>query len=118
MNQKTLMDPNLIVFVQLILDAVADGWTLDPQNPPTMIGYWYECIVQREDEPVLKPGRAEILAKARAAKAAKAAAEAAGSLAAPLTADSDVVDAVLAAGGEEAAEEAPAEDAPAEPAAQ
>jgi hypothetical protein len=133
MIQKTLMDPNLIVFVQLILDAVADGWTIDPQNPPNMVGYWYETIVQREDEPATKASRAEILAKARAAKAAKAAAEAAGTLAAPSTGADSVMDAVLAAGDEDeapAAEEAPAEapveavsaeapaEAPAAPAAQ
>lgn len=51
--------------------AIKDGWKLDPEDPPADIGFRYELVLVREDEPVVKPTRAEILAKARQAKEAK-----------------------------------------------
>jgi hypothetical protein len=71
---KSVLNPNLQVFVEEIVQHVKDGWEIDPQMPPTMLGYWYETIMVRDESIVdpVKVSRAEILAKARAAKKAKA----------------------------------------------
>lgn len=72
-NSKAILTGNLESFIVQILEAVDEGWELDPSNPPTMLGYNFECIMLRDsgimDE--IKRTRAEILASARAAKAAK-----------------------------------------------
>ena len=50
---------------------VRDGWSIDDNAPPDMVGFRYCLSLIRDDEPKLT--RAEILSKAREAKAAKGA---------------------------------------------
>lgn len=72
---KAIVEYGLPTFVKAILDACEDGWEVDFDNPPCTWGTTYEAHLTRSaditDEQRLS--RAEILAKARAAKAAKAA---------------------------------------------
>ena len=48
---------------------VRDGWNIDENALPDMVGFSYCISLVRDDEPKLT--RAEILSKAREAKAAK-----------------------------------------------
>lgn len=50
-----------------------EGWALDPESPPTDIGFRYEVSFTFDGTP--KRSREEILAAARAAKAANKAAK-------------------------------------------
>jgi hypothetical protein len=50
-------------------EAIKDGWRLDPTDPPVQLAWTFELPLVREDEAPVKVDRAEILAKARAAKA-------------------------------------------------
>jgi hypothetical protein len=72
-NSKAILTGNLESFVVQILEASDEGWEIDPSNPPTMLGYNFECIMLRDSDikDEAKLTRAEILANARAAKAAK-----------------------------------------------
>lgn len=80
-TSKPVLDPNLGVFVQQVIDLAKQGWELDPQYPPSLLGFYYETMMVRDEsivDPPPKPTMAEVAAKGRAAKAAKkAAAEAA-----------------------------------------
>jgi hypothetical protein len=49
--------------------AVKEGWSLNPDDPPATFGFRFELPLVRDDEP--KKTRAEVLEAARAAKAAK-----------------------------------------------
>jgi len=49
--------------------AIKSGWNISEKNPPSMLGFNFEITYEREDAPPLD--RAEVLMKARAAKAAK-----------------------------------------------
>lgn len=72
---KQILDPNLGIFVQAVIDAALQGWTIQEANPPTLLGFCYETVMERDEDivdPPAKLTRAEILAKARDAKAAKA----------------------------------------------
>jgi len=51
--------------------AIADGWKIDQDNPPDQVGFTYALFLVRDDEPEYKMTRAEILAKARAARVTK-----------------------------------------------
>lgn len=73
---KQILNPNVGVFVSEIVEAVGNGWTVDPQNPAGFYGFHYEIHMVRPEAEVPKPTTTEILTKARAAKAAKKAAEA------------------------------------------
>lgn len=55
--------------------AIADGWKLSEESPPDMVGFNYSLTLVRDDEPVVKMTRAEILTKARAARVFKKGAE-------------------------------------------
>lgn len=74
---KTIQNPNLELFIREVIEATSQEWEIDPKNPPQMYGFYYETIMLRDEEIAdeVKASRAEILARARAAKAAKAAAE-------------------------------------------
>lgn len=48
--------------------SIADGWSLDENAPPEMVGFSYYVSLMRDDAPVVKMTRAEILTKARAAR--------------------------------------------------
>lgn len=76
--RKVVQNPNLIVFINEIVEATAQGWKLDEQNPPNLYGYFYEThlLMPENEVPEVKPSRAEILGNARAAKKAKAQADA------------------------------------------
>lgn len=76
---KVIVNPNLQLFIEELIQHVKDGWEVTAQMPPTLVGYWYEVHVERDESIVDEPklSRAEILANARAAKKAKAEAEAA-----------------------------------------
>lgn len=50
---------------------LADGWTVNEIDPPQVVGFAYYVSLERDDEPAVKLTRAEILAKARAAKSTK-----------------------------------------------
>jgi hypothetical protein len=77
---KQITEYNMVTFIQAIVDASKEGWKIDENNPPAFYGRIYEVILERNasDEQLAadaaelaKPSRAEILAKARAAKKAK-----------------------------------------------
>lgn len=72
-NSKQILSNNLEDFVVQIINEVENGWELDPNYPPGMFFHSYECGLVRDSEiqEEIKRSRAEILAKARAAKAAK-----------------------------------------------
>lgn len=54
-----------------LADSVADGWRINKDDLPYMVGFNYSVSLVRDDEPVVKLTRSEILTKARAAKTAK-----------------------------------------------
>lgn len=56
-------------------NRLEDGWLIDWDNPPGMVGFMYEVTYVHVGEPPVKRTRAEILQDARAAKAAKKGAE-------------------------------------------
>jgi len=78
---KVVLAHSLQTFI-FALDALRqDGWEFDPEMPPNVYGYIYEGGMIRlptddqlakDEADANKPSRAEILAKARAAKKAKA----------------------------------------------
>lgn len=72
-TSKSILDPNLGAFVQTVIEHALQGWTIQESNPPSLLGFYYETVMERDEDivdPPAKPSRAEILAKARAAKAA------------------------------------------------
>lgn len=71
--RKIIQEPNLILFVRYIVDAVKEGWELDDQQPPGLYGYYYETHLLMDENlvPAVKPSRAEILGNARKAKREK-----------------------------------------------
>lgn len=74
MTSKAVANPNLEIFISELIDLVKQGWEIDPSNPPAQWGYMYECTMLRDEDIVDPPApmtRAEILAKARAARANK-----------------------------------------------
>lgn len=75
---KTVMDANLVVFVQQVVELAKEGWEMDETNPPALYGFYYECKMLKEESEIEEPKktRAEILADARAAKKAKSTDEA------------------------------------------
>lgn len=80
MTTKPILSPNLGIFCQMLVDHAKQGWDIDSSNPVDLYGYMYECQMVRDEDvidPPPKPTQAEILAKARAAKAERKAAEAA-----------------------------------------
>jgi len=74
---KTVVNPNLEVFVAELMELAINGWELDMNQPPAQYGLLYEAHVLQDTDKIVPPAmtRAEITAKARAAKAAKAKAE-------------------------------------------
>lgn len=75
---KSILDPNLGVFVQTVIDHALQGWTIQEANPPTLLGFCYETVMERDEDivdPPAKLTREEIAAKARAALAEKRAAK-------------------------------------------
>ena len=54
-----------------LADSVAEGWRINKDDLPDIVGFSYYVSRVRDDEPVVKLTRAEILAKARAAKTVK-----------------------------------------------
>lgn len=62
---------SLAEFVFRIDEMRQNGWEFDPEMPPVVYGFSYEAGFKRPAKDNGKPSRAEILAKARAAKAAK-----------------------------------------------
>lgn len=75
---KSILDPNLGVFVQMVIDHALQGWTIQEANPPTLLGFCYETVMERDEDivdPPAKLTREEIAAKARAALAEKRAAK-------------------------------------------
>lgn len=54
-----------------LADSVAEGWKINKDDLPDIVGFSYYISLVRDDEPVVKLTRAEILAKARAAKTVK-----------------------------------------------
>ena len=79
-QNETIVEYALGTFVQKIVDKIKQGWDIDPNNPASIYGFHHECGLVRDATneqlesdaaELAKPSRAEILAKARAAKAAK-----------------------------------------------
>lgn len=79
-QQQTILCGSLQEFVFTIDELRRDGWEFDPDMPPIEYAFKYECglirnaseqQIQKDQAIEGKPSRAEILAKARAAKAAK-----------------------------------------------
>jgi hypothetical protein len=73
----TVVSASLPIFIADIIDLTKKGWEVHPDYEPNQGPILYECLMVREPTPEQtaednKPSRAEILAKARAAKAAKA----------------------------------------------
>ena len=54
-----------------LADSVEDGWRINKDDMPGYVGFNYYISLVRDDEPVVKLTRAEILTKARAAKITK-----------------------------------------------
>lgn len=52
-------------------ENIADGWQINENDLPEVVGFSYYLSLVRDDEPVVKLTRAEILTKARAAKTTK-----------------------------------------------
>lgn len=70
---KSILTPSIYVFAYELQEAILDGWEIDGDVPPVTWGIAYEVGLMREvDENAPKLTRAEILARAREAKAAKA----------------------------------------------
>lgn len=75
---KDIADYSLHAFVTRVLEAAAQGWTIDEWNPPQQLGAMFVTNMLRDEEVIDPPApmpRAEVMAKARAAKKAKATAE-------------------------------------------
>lgn len=75
---KQIVTPNFSVFMAELEEHLSLDWKIDwEQMPPAASVFLYECGLVREVEENAQPKltRAEILAKAREAKAAKKAAE-------------------------------------------
>jgi hypothetical protein len=70
-HRKTEIFSSFLGAALFLAESVADGWSLDKENPPDMVGFSYAVNLTRDDEPVIRLTRAEILAKARAAKVTK-----------------------------------------------
>lgn len=72
---KTLTCMGLQDYTKALVEAIKAGWEIDSSNPPIVIGFTFTCPLKRDDgiEDPLKPSRAEILRRAREAKALKAA---------------------------------------------
>jgi hypothetical protein len=86
MEFKELIETNFATFAQRLQEAVLEGWVLDKSNPGDVspFGFYFAATLHKDhksaealrqaavdiDAPEA-PTRAEILAKARAAKAAK-----------------------------------------------
>jgi hypothetical protein len=70
-HRKTEFFSSFLGAALFLADSVADGWRLDKDNPPDKVGFSYVVALMRDDEPVVRLTRAEILAKARAAKTEK-----------------------------------------------
>lgn len=75
-----VMEPGILSFLEAVKKKWAEGWELDPDNGPMTYLFQYKTgmirnvtHMQAEADRIAagKPSRAEILAKARAAKAAK-----------------------------------------------
>lgn len=84
MTTKPILSPNLGIFCQTLVDHAKQGWDIDSAHPVDLYGYMYECQMVRDEDildPPPKPTRAEILAKARAARGKKAAENGAETLA-------------------------------------
>jgi hypothetical protein len=78
---ETVVAYTLDEFIEGIVEKVKQGWDIDRDKSPILYGFIYECGLVRDATQIqldkdaaelAKPTRAEILAKARAAKAAKA----------------------------------------------
>lgn len=79
-EQIVIFESGLLSFLEAVKQKWADGWELDPDDGPMMYNFAYKTAMRRDAEHVKaeadriaagKPSRAEILAKARDAKAAK-----------------------------------------------
>ena len=68
---KTEMFSSFLGAALFLADSVTDGWELNKADLPEVVGFTYYISLMRDDEPALKMTRAEILAKARAAKTVK-----------------------------------------------
>lgn len=80
-QEQNFLDPNVGAVALEIQKMVRAGWSIDENRPLSLYGYMWEVwfIRNASDEQLAqdaaelaKPSRAEILAKARAAKAEKA----------------------------------------------
>ena len=80
-QERNLYDRNPGTLSLKIQEMVEEGWDVDPERPMSQLGFMWECWfirdvtdeqLQAEAEDADKLSRAEILAKARAAKAEKA----------------------------------------------
>lgn len=77
-QEQNFLDPNIGTVALKIQEMVRDGWSLDEDRPVTLYGFmwevWFErdatdAQIEKDAAEAAKPSRAEILAKARAAKA-------------------------------------------------
>lgn len=80
-QEQSFMDPNAGTVALEVQKMVRDGWSVDEDRPMTLLGFQWEVWFVRDatdaqiasdEAEAAKPSRAEILAKARAAKAEKA----------------------------------------------
>lgn len=80
LQRQVVLEYNPVTLAYKIQELVLDGWLIDEDRPLNQIGFYWECGFIRDStaaqrqadaEQAEKPTRAEILAKARAAKAAK-----------------------------------------------
>lgn len=78
-QEKLVSSPSLPAFVIECMDHATQGWKVDPERIPAQFGFLHECYlirdasalqIEHDEKEAAKPSRAEILAKARAAKAA------------------------------------------------
>lgn len=79
-QHKVVLQNSLPAFIFAIDELRQEGWEFDPEMLPTTYGFSYEAgmvreitseQLEQEQVEANKPSRAEILAKARAAKAAR-----------------------------------------------
>lgn len=70
-----VLEASLLTFMEEVKGLWNDGWEIDPDVPPHMFAFQYKVGMVKEvfseEELVQKETRAEILARARAAKAAR-----------------------------------------------
>ena len=73
MKTKAILHSNREVFDLEIEQAQAEGWKIDPANPPMLFGFMWECQMIADDsvDSTPKLTRAQILEKARSVKASK-----------------------------------------------